>query len=97
MGPGGRFLSISVYGGIVNQVVERAGLPDSTIAIFLSSLAFNTLVAVIIFVLFGGRELLGRRESVDQPAQEGVRERRSGRGPGRRAGYGAGDAPASDA
>jgi Na+/H+ antiporter NhaD/arsenite permease-like protein len=70
----GGFSPISVYGGIVNQVVERAGLPDSTIAIFLSSLAFNTLVAVIIFVLFGGRELLGRREPVDRPAQEGVRD-----------------------
>jgi hypothetical protein len=58
----GGFSPISIYGGIVNQVVDRAGLPGNEIALFLASLGFNTAVAVLIFALFGGRELLRRRE-----------------------------------
>jgi di/tricarboxylate transporter len=58
----GGFSPISIYGGIVNQVVDRAELPGNEIALFLASLGFNTAVAVLIFALFGGRELLRRRE-----------------------------------
>ncbi|MGH3390733.1 MAG: SLC13 family permease [Actinomadura sp.] len=60
----GGFSPISIYGGIVNGVVEKSGLPGNETAIFLSSLAFNTLVAIVIFGLFGGRELLRRTEGV---------------------------------
>jgi di/tricarboxylate transporter len=60
----GGFSPISIYGGIVNGVVDKSGLPGNETAIFLSSLAFNTLVAIVIFALFGGRELLRRTEGV---------------------------------
>jgi len=59
----GGFSPISIYGGIVNQVVERSGLPGNEVVLFLSSLLFNGAVAVLIFVLFGGLSLLRRRHA----------------------------------
>lgn len=55
---GGGFSPISVYGSITNGVVERAQLPGDDMALFLSSLLFNFLVSVVIFFVFGGRQLL---------------------------------------
>ena len=51
---GGGFSPISIYGGITNQVVERAGLPGDEITLFLASLIFNLLIAVIAFFVLGG-------------------------------------------
>jgi len=59
----GGFSPISIYGVIVNGVVARADLPSSQISLFLASLVFNTLVAVVVFVVFGGLPLLKRRAS----------------------------------
>ena len=50
----GGFSPISIYGGITNQVVERAGLPRNDLALFLASFFFNLGVAVLIFLLFRG-------------------------------------------
>ena len=50
----GGFSPISIYGGITNQVVERAGLPRNDTALFLGSLVFNLLVALAIYFVFGG-------------------------------------------
>ena len=61
----GGFSPISIYGVIVNGVVARADLPSNEIALFLASLVFNTLVAVIVFIVFGGLPLLRRRASPD--------------------------------
>jgi len=61
----GGFSPISIYGVIVNGVVARADLPSSEISLFLASLVFNTLVAVVVFVVFGGLPLLKRRASPD--------------------------------
>jgi Na+/H+ antiporter NhaD/arsenite permease-like protein len=58
---GGGFSPMSVYGGITNQVVERAGLPASDLHLFIASLCFNFAVAVVIFIAFGGRRLLSRK------------------------------------
>jgi di/tricarboxylate transporter len=51
---GGGFSPISVYGGIVNQIVDKAGLVSNPTTLFLSSLAFNLGIAVLVFVFFGG-------------------------------------------
>ncbi len=59
---GGGFSPISVYGGITNKVVENAGLEVSEMAVFLTSLGFNLLMAVICFLTFGGLQLLRRHE-----------------------------------
>jgi di/tricarboxylate transporter len=57
----GGFSPISIYGTITNAVVEDEGLPAGEITIFISSLVFNFLLAVILFFLLGGRELMSRR------------------------------------
>src|SRR5688500_8214392 len=55
----GRFSPISIYGTITNTVMRDAGLPDSEITLFLASLFVNVLMAAILFVLLGGRKLMG--------------------------------------
>lgn len=58
---GGGFSPMSVYGGITNQVVQRAQLPGSDMHLFIASLCFNLAVAVVVFFVFGGRGLLAQR------------------------------------
>ena len=57
---GGGFSPISIYGGITNQIVERASLPRNDSALFLASFFFNLLVAILIFVYFGHRRRRGQ-------------------------------------
>lgn len=52
---GGGFSPISIYGGITNQVVQRAGLPGDETVLFLASLGFNLLIAI------GAAMVLGRK------------------------------------
>ena len=56
----GAFSPTSVYGGIVNGVVAKAGLASDPAALFLSSLGFNFAIAVVAFLFLGGREALRR-------------------------------------
>ncbi|MBC9205886.1 hypothetical protein IBL26_03485 [Roseomonas aerophila] len=60
---GGGFSPISIYGGITNQIVERAGMEGSEVFLFLASLIFNLLVAIGVFCAFGGLKLIGRRDT----------------------------------
>jgi di/tricarboxylate transporter len=73
----GGFSPISIYGVITNSVMEQNDLPNSEITIFLSSLVINTILAAILFVVLGGRELMSRR--ID-PEEEG--EQATGTGGG---------------
>jgi di/tricarboxylate transporter len=50
---GGGFSPISIYGGITNQVVARAGLPGDETVLFLASLGFNLLIAICAFFVLG--------------------------------------------
>nr|WP_269810112.1 SLC13 family permease [Kineosporia rhizophila] len=61
----GGFSPISIFGSIVNGVVERNDLPGNPTALFLSSLVFNVVLGVVVFILFGGRKLLGQRDLGD--------------------------------
>ncbi len=54
---GGGFSPISIYGSIVNGIVEREGLPGNEIALFLASLIVNLVIAGVVFVVFGGLKL----------------------------------------
>ncbi|MEU6353832.1 SLC13 family permease [Streptomyces sp. NPDC047072] len=54
---GGGFSPISIYGTIVNGIVEREKLPGNELFLFLGSLAVNVVIAGVLFVLFGGRKL----------------------------------------
>ena len=60
----GGFSPISVFGSIVNGVVERNALAENATLLFVSSFVFNLLLSVVVFFLFGGRELLGRRQAM---------------------------------
>ncbi|WP_115541110.1 SLC13 family permease [Xanthomonas campestris] len=57
---GGGVSPISVYGGITNKVVEKAGLDVTEMAVFLTSLGFNLMMAIICFCAFGGLQLMRR-------------------------------------
>jgi di/tricarboxylate transporter len=63
----GGFSPISIYGSITNSVMSGAGLPNSEITIFLASLVVNAVLAVILFVALGGRQLMGVRIDPDDP------------------------------
>ncbi|MEU6128036.1 SLC13 family permease [Saccharopolyspora sp. NPDC047091] len=57
----GGFSPISIFGGITNGVVERSGLPGNPPLLWASQFGFNLMLSVVVFFLFGGRELLGRK------------------------------------
>jgi di/tricarboxylate transporter len=57
----GGFSPISVFGSIVNGVVEREALDENAMLLFLASFVFNFALSVVVFFLFGGRKLLNRR------------------------------------
>lgn len=59
----GGFSPISIFGSITNGVVERNHLDGSPLTLFLASLVFNVILGVITFVLFGGRDLIGLRDT----------------------------------
>lgn len=56
----GGFSPISIYGSIVNGVVERENLPGNELVLFFASLVVNLIIAGVVFVLFGGLKLKGR-------------------------------------
>ncbi|MGW2170007.1 SLC13 family permease [Streptomyces sp. NPDC001705] len=56
----GGFSPISIYGSIVNGIVEREGLPGSEVGLFLASLIANLLIASVLFAVLGGRKLWAR-------------------------------------
>jgi di/tricarboxylate transporter len=58
----GGFSPISVYGTIVNGIVARDNLPGSPVVLFLASLAMNTALAALLFVVLGGTKLSRARE-----------------------------------
>ncbi|MHA7295255.1 SLC13 family permease [Arthrobacter sp. HLT1-21] len=57
----GGFSPIAVYGVIVNGIVADTGFDYSPMALFLSSLIFNFLIAVVLFLVLGGRKLFSAR------------------------------------
>ncbi|MEV6077633.1 MULTISPECIES: SLC13 family permease [unclassified Streptomyces] len=63
----GGFSPISVFGSITNGVMSRNDLPGNPALLFLCSFLFNVVLSLFVFFLFGGRALLGRRETVAGP------------------------------
>jgi di/tricarboxylate transporter len=57
----GGFSPISIFGGITNGVVEKAGLPGNPTLLFLASFFFNLAISIVAFFMWGGRDLLRRR------------------------------------
>jgi di/tricarboxylate transporter len=91
----GGFSPISIYGSIVNGIVEREKLPGSEIGLFLASLVANLLIAAVLFAVLGGRKLWARGavapEDGGAPGKGGGTETTdtgTGTGPGSSAGDG---------
>jgi di/tricarboxylate transporter len=57
----GGFSPIAVYGVIVNDIVGESGFESSPLAVFLASFIFNLLIALVLFVVLGGRKLMSSR------------------------------------
>ncbi|MGW6015401.1 SLC13 family permease [Streptomyces sp. NPDC055210] len=87
---GGGFSPISIYGSIVNGIVEREGLPGSEIALFLASLIVNLVIAAVVFVLFGGLKL-SRAETIDRDRDRDRDRQKAAAVAGEATGSGAGD------
>ena len=66
---GGGFSPISIYGTIVNGIVEREKLPGNEIALFLASLVVNLVIAAVVFVLFGGLKLRNDGTAADEKSE----------------------------
>ncbi|ASR36521.1 hypothetical protein BAY61_17630 [Prauserella marina] len=64
----GGFSPISIFGSITNGVVERSGLPGNPALLWISSFLFNAVLSVVVFFLFGGKQLLRRRISTEPGA-----------------------------
>ncbi|HWO65734.1 MAG TPA: SLC13 family permease, partial [Umezawaea sp.] len=67
----GGFSPISVYGSIVNGLVERNNIPGNPLVLFLASLGVNLAIAVVLFLVLGGRKL-GQETSENTEAVEAV-------------------------
>ena len=80
----GGFSPISIFGSIVNGVVENEDLASNPTLLFFSSLIFNFVLSLVVFALFGGRELLSRRIDPDAPeeAERQAPDEQSGTGGG---------------
>ncbi|MFJ9210685.1 SLC13 family permease [Streptomyces sp. NPDC102264] len=85
----GGFSPISVFGSITNGVMSRNNLPGNPALLFLCSFLFNVVLSLFVFFLFGGRALLGRRETAAGP-EAPAGEPRAGDSPGGGAGGGGG-------
>jgi di/tricarboxylate transporter len=53
----GGFSPISIYGTIVNGIVDRENLPGSPLVLFLATFLVNLVIAAIVFVVCGGLKL----------------------------------------
>lgn len=61
----GSFSPIGIFGSITNGVVETNDLPGNQLVLFLTTFLAATVIAVITYLAFGGRQLLARgREAV---------------------------------
>jgi hypothetical protein len=57
----GSFSPINPIGAIVNGTVARSGLPGHPIAVFAANFIYNIVLGLVIYVSFGGVDLLRRR------------------------------------
>jgi di/tricarboxylate transporter len=68
----GSFSPIGIFGSITNGVVEQNDLPGSPAFLFASTFLAATVIAVITYFVFGGRELVARGREEAQVAAMAV-------------------------
>ncbi|WP_377160518.1 SLC13 family permease [Roseateles sp. UC29_93] len=61
----GGFSPMSIYGGITNKIVAKAGLPLSEITTMLASFGVNFAVSLGLFIALGGLQLIRRGRVAD--------------------------------
>ncbi|MDA0170085.1 SLC13 family permease [Solirubrobacter taibaiensis] len=66
----GGFSPISIFGSITNGVVERNDLESNPTLLWVSSFVFNLLLSVVVFFMFGGRDLIQRRVDTEPESTE---------------------------
>ncbi|WP_262701244.1 MULTISPECIES: SLC13 family permease [Streptomyces] len=71
---GGGFSPISIYGSIVNGIVDREKLPGNEITLFLTSLVVNLIIAAVVFVVCGGLKLPRTAVAADEKREDEKRE-----------------------
>src|SRR5262245_53216104 len=82
----GNFCPLNVLGAIVTQTVTRSGLSMSSTALFVSNLVYNTALAAVIYLLFGGLRLAAKKPRLAFADTETVAENATDQGeerPGR--------------
>ncbi len=62
----GGFSPISIYGGITNQVMERAGLVGNDMVLFLASFAFNFAIGVVISIIFRAKPGAAKADATNE-------------------------------
>lgn len=67
----GGFSPISIYGTITNSVMRDSDLAVGEVTLFLVSLFVNLAIALVLFFVLGGRELMARRIDPDEPVTSG--------------------------
>ncbi|MFJ7073060.1 SLC13 family permease [Streptomyces sp. NPDC098781] len=89
----GGFSPISIYGSIVNGIVEREKLPGNEVTLFLASLFANLVIAAVVFVVCGGLGLW--RQGAESALKGGgdLRDQPQRSGTGTTADLGAGPSP----
>lgn len=65
----GSFSPLSPFGAITSDLLAKNDLPREPGGLFLNSLLFNVVAAVIVFCVFGGLRLL-RRQAADEPERQ---------------------------
>lgn len=76
----GAYSPISVLGGIVNGVLDKAKLAGNDGVLFFGSFFFNLAAAAIAFWIFGGMKLLHRRAEVAEGGSGGTSDETSASG-----------------
>lgn len=76
----GNFSLLNALSAIVTQAIARNGLQMSSTALFLSNLAYNIILAAVIYLVFGGLRLKRRelKKTPAEPANEQVEPRAPG-------------------
>lgn len=66
----GNFSPINVLGAIVNQALDGTdGLSSSPLFLFAANFGYNVLLGVVIYLVFGGRQLIRRQLASRAPAR----------------------------
>jgi len=62
-GTAGAFSPVNLFGLIVDGVMQTSGIPHDTVLLYINTLFYCVIVAIILFFAFGGVQLIRRQSS----------------------------------